>query len=74
MSIEPSDSEWSIGLHVVVMLMFLQPSQEQMSIIENTDEETRQLNKEVWEIHHRDGVDYYNDLSNLQIVPHGQIN
>jgi len=56
------------------MLMFLQPSQEQMSIIENTDEETRQSNKEVWEIHHRDGVDYYNDLSNLQIVPHGQIN
>jgi hypothetical protein len=43
-----------------------------MSIIEKTDEQTKQSNKEVLEVHHRDGVRCNNDFSNLQIVPHGQ--
>jgi hypothetical protein len=59
---------WTTGLHIFVMLMFLQPSQEQMSIIEKTDEQTIQSKKEVLEVHHRDGVRCNNDYSNLQIV------
>ncbi len=41
--------------------MFLVPSADQMSII--NDSEERQL-----QVHHRDGIRFYNDFSNLEIV------
>jgi hypothetical protein len=50
----------------------LQPSEEQMSIIEKTAEQTKESRKEVLEVHHRDGVRCNNDFSNLQIVTRGQ--
>ena len=61
-------NRWKTGYHILGMLMFLQPSQEQMSIIEKTDEETKQSKKELLEVHHRDGVRCNNDFSNLQIL------
>jgi hypothetical protein len=71
LSVNPTN-DWINGQHILVMLMFLQPSQEQMSIIEKTDEQKKQSNKEVLEVHHRDGVRCNNDFSNLQIVTQGQ--
>ena len=66
------NNRWKTGYHILGMLMFLQPSQEQMSIIEKTDEETKQSKKELLEVHHRDGVRCNNDFSNLQVVTQGQ--
>ncbi len=52
-------------MHVIMMLCFLQPSIEQKSIIDSTDEA---LEQKPLQVHHRDGVRFYNDYTNLEIV------
>ncbi len=51
-----------------MMLCFLQPSIEQKSIIDSTDEATKALKQKPLQVQHRDGVGFYNDFTNLEIV------
>jgi hypothetical protein len=46
----------------------LQPSIEQNSIIDSTDEATKALKQKPLQVHHRDGVRFNNDYTNLEIV------
>jgi hypothetical protein len=59
--VEPGNTRWTTHLHILVMLMFLVPSADQMSII--NESKGRKL-----QVHHRDGIRFYNDFSNLEIV------
>jgi len=56
-----------------MMLCFFQPSIEQKSIIDSTDEATKALEQKPLQVHHRDCVSFYNDYTNLEIVTH-QVN
>ena len=67
LQIEPQTT-WHIYMHILVMLCFLNPSIEQQSIVDLTDDETKALKEKPLEVHHRDGARVNNDFSNLEIV------